>query len=140
MQAAVERGSLGSFVATWTDSVALGSLHFAWPGWILQAGLAWNHSVHWVNSNAHVLETQLRKYYIKLQDFIQNSLGELVSLWVLNESFDKRSSVGLAIVEMGRLETWLLRHARGELDLQNTFGIRIPNFTNLRLLVLRCLL
>ncbi|XP_032789539.2 uncharacterized protein LOC116926709 [Daphnia magna] len=101
VQAAVERGSLGSFVATWTDSVALGSLHFAWPGWILQAGLAWNHSVHW--------------------DFIQNSLGELVSLWVLNESFDKRSSVGVAIVEMGRLETWLLRHARGELDLHNAF-------------------
>ena len=49
VQAAVERGSLGSFVATWTDSVALGSLHFAWPGWILQAGLAWNHTVHWVS-------------------------------------------------------------------------------------------
>jgi hypothetical protein len=49
-------------------------------------------------------------------------LGELVSLWVLNEPLDKRFSVGVAIVEMGRLETWLLRHARGELDLPNAFG------------------
>ncbi|EFX70985.1 hypothetical protein DAPPUDRAFT_228128 [Daphnia pulex] len=101
VHAAVERGALGSFVATWTDSVALGSLHFAWPGWILQAGLAWNHSIHW--------------------DYIQNSMGELVSLWVLNEPLNKRFSVGVAIVEMGRLETWLLRHARGELDLPNAF-------------------
>ncbi len=58
VQAAVERGSLGSFVATWTDSVALGSLHFAWPGWILQAGLAWNHTIHWVKP--------LKQYLLKL--------------------------------------------------------------------------
>ena len=57
-----------------------------------------------------------------MQDFIQNSLGELVSMWVLNEPLNKRSSVGVAIVEMGRLETWLLRHARGELDIHNAFG------------------
>lgn len=75
----------------------------------------------------HVLKIPIHREIVKLQDFIQNSLGELVSLWVLNESFDKRSSVGVAIVEMGRLETWLLRHARGELDLHNAFGSRTQN-------------
>lgn len=49
-QAAVDRGSLGSIVATWTESIALGSLLFALPGWILQAGLSWNHSIHWVTA------------------------------------------------------------------------------------------
>lgn len=65
-----------------------------------------------------------------VQDFIQNSLGDLVSLWVLNEPLDKRSSVGVALVELGRLETWLLRHARGELDFQSAFGKKIfmPSF------------
>ena len=50
VQASVERGSLGTIVATWTDTVALGSLYYAMPGWVLQAGLAWNHTVHWVGA------------------------------------------------------------------------------------------
>lgn len=106
-QAAVDRGSLGSIVATWTESVALGSLLFALPGWILQAGLSWNHSIHW--------------------DYIQNSLGDLVSLWALNETLEKRPSVGTAIVELGRIETWLFRHARGEIEPQSHFeSVSIP--------------
>ena len=103
VQAAVDRGSLGSITATWTDAVALGSLHFAWPGWILHAGLSWNPSVHW--------------------DFIQNSLGDLMSLWILNENVqDGTFSLGTTIVELGRLETWLLRYSRGELDSENLIG------------------
>jgi len=106
-QAAVDRGSLGSIVATWTDAVALGSLLFALPGWVLQAGLTWNHSIHW--------------------DYIQNSLGDLVSLWALNETLERRPSVGTAIVELGRIETWLLRHARGENEPQSHFeAVSIP--------------
>lgn len=104
VQAAVDRGSLGAIAATWTDAVALGSLHFAWPGWICHAGLSWNPSVHW--------------------DFIQNSLAELVSLWALDEAPAEDASgaesstgaVGAALVELGRLETWMLRFSRGELD------------------------
>lgn len=34
------------------------------------------------------------------------------------------SSIGTAIVEMGRIETWLLRYARGEITQQNSFGMR----------------
>lgn len=124
VQAAVERGSLGSIAATWTDAIALGSLHFAWPGWILQAGLSWNHSIHWVfmSTDSFFLSESFPFIPELFQDFIQQSLGDLVSMWILNEPMDRRSSVGTAIVEMGRLETWLLRHARGELQLHNGFG------------------
>jgi hypothetical protein len=50
-------------------------------------------------------------------------LGEIITLWILNDfSIKKRTSIGTAIVEMGRLETWLLRYARGELDVRNGIG------------------
>jgi len=50
-------------------------------------------------------------------------MGEVISLWILNDfSIKKRTSIGTAIVEMGRLETWLLRYARGELDVRNGGG------------------
>lgn len=108
----MDRGSLGAIAATWTDAVALGSLHFAWPGWICHAGLSWNPSVHW--------------------DFIQNSLAELVSLWALDEAPAEDASgaesstgaVGAALVELGRLETWMLRFSRGELDSDSLIGNR----------------
>ena len=66
VHAAVERGSPGSIAATWTDAIALGSLHFALPGWILQAGLSWNHSVHWV------LTSKLSSFYIYKYFQIEN--------------------------------------------------------------------
>ena len=62
------------------------------------------------------------------KDYIQNSLGDLVSLWALNETLERRPSVGTAIVELGRIETWLLRHARGENEPQSHFGIQSSSF------------
>nr|CAH0103888.1 unnamed protein product [Daphnia galeata] len=58
VRAAVRRGTLGSFVATWTDLVVAGSLHFAWLlGWILQAYLAWNHPIHWLKYHLMIFST-----------------------------------------------------------------------------------
>lgn len=45
----------------------------------------------------------------------------------MNESLEKRASVGTAIVELGRIETWLFRHARGEIEPQSHFGTICSN-------------
>ena len=53
---------------------------------------------------------------------MQNSLGDLVSLWIMQGSSENQTSIGNAIIELGRLETWLLRQARGDLESDNLLG------------------
>lgn len=45
---AVNNSSLGLIVANWSGSCNFTPRVFALPGFLLLAGLAWNHNTHWV--------------------------------------------------------------------------------------------
>ncbi|XP_021947306.1 uncharacterized protein LOC110845233 isoform X2 [Folsomia candida] len=85
---AVSNASLGMIVANWSGQVNFTPKAFAWPGFLLASGLAWNHQTHW--------------------EYLQGSLANLLSMYVLK---DKTGVAGQVILQLGCTETALLRSA-----------------------------
>lgn len=49
VKAASSQGALGAVVCDWTGKGHLTHQPFAWPGFLMGAGLAWNTESHWVS-------------------------------------------------------------------------------------------
>jgi hypothetical protein len=62
---AVSNQSLGLICANWSNVSNFTPKAFAWPGFLLASGLAWNHQTHW--------------------EYLQGSLANLLSMYVLKD-------------------------------------------------------
>ncbi|KAG8227825.1 hypothetical protein J437_LFUL008469 [Ladona fulva] len=91
VQAAKELSSLGVVVAHWSGSFHLTPHPFAWPGFVMTAGLSWNPATHW--------------------DYLHNSLPDLLDAHVFR---DASHVVGRTVVELGHAETFVVRTGRGQ--------------------------
>ena len=49
VKAASRQGALGAVVCHWSGKGHMTHLPFAWPGFLLGAGLSWNTEIHWVS-------------------------------------------------------------------------------------------
>ncbi|ODN06657.1 hypothetical protein Ocin01_00055, partial [Orchesella cincta] len=85
---AVNNSSLGIIVANWSGTCNFTPRVFAWPGFLLASGLAWNHNTHW--------------------EYLQGSLASLISTYILK---DKSGIAGQVVLQLGCTETSLLRVA-----------------------------
>ncbi|XP_046384322.1 uncharacterized protein LOC124154554 isoform X2 [Ischnura elegans] len=91
VQASKELNSLGVVVAHWSGSFHLTPHPFAWPGFVMTAGLSWNPATHW--------------------DYLHNSLADLLDAHVFRDS---AHVVGRTVVELGHIETYVVRAGRGQ--------------------------
>ncbi|CAG7716281.1 unnamed protein product [Allacma fusca] len=88
---AVNNSSMGLIVANWSGSCNITPKPFAWPGFLLGSGLAWNHQTHW--------------------EYLQGSLAKLMSMYVLK---DPSGVTGQVILQLGCTESNLLRAASNQ--------------------------
>lgn len=86
VKCASSQSGLGLLVCNWTGRGYLTHLPFSWPGLLIAAGLAWNGDVHW--------------------GFLHTHLAELLNQHIFS---DKTSVMGQAVIELGRIETYVLR-------------------------------
>lgn len=98
VKAGSSQGALGCVVCDWTGKGHLTHQPFAWPGFVIGAGLSWNTECRW--------------------DFLLSHLSELISYHVFYDSY---CVTGEIIVELGRAETYAIRRARNQAgeDMQN---------------------
>jgi len=89
---AINNSSLGLIVANWSGICNLTPKIFAWPGFLLASGLAWNHQTHW--------------------EYLQGSLASLLNTYVFK---DKSGLTGQIILQLGCTESNLLRAGLNQL-------------------------
>lgn len=63
VQLASQTNVLGVVVALWSGPHHLTPHPFAWPGFIVAAGMAWNTNTHWVR-NEILINTVLTCFYL----------------------------------------------------------------------------
>ncbi|XP_023240246.1 uncharacterized protein LOC111638724 [Centruroides sculpturatus] len=93
IQANSYQNLMGLIVADWGGSPHHTSLSFSLPGVVVGVGLAWNPSVHW--------------------DYINSRLTELINTHII---LDAENVLAQLILELGRIETYLLRASRKQDD------------------------
>lgn len=91
IKAACSQGGLGAVVCDWTGKCHLTHQSFAWPGFLIGAGLAWNTDCSW--------------------DFLLRHLPDLLSQYIYH---DHLGVLGETIVELGRAETFAIRRSRNQ--------------------------
>ncbi|KAF4523546.1 hypothetical protein B566_EDAN011994 [Ephemera danica] len=91
VQVASQTNVLGVIVALWSGPHHLTPHSFAWPGFVVGAGLSWNTSTHW--------------------EFVHSSLASLLDTHVF---LDTAGRLGQVVLELGYADTLSLRAARNQ--------------------------